>query len=1148
MKIPSVLQLKNLGEKLAKLEGIGAKRLTDGSLSAVSVLRVTDGAKAHIISALSCRRLVVAADALGAKSLASRLESWGARVVYLPYRDDMLMSRKGFTQDNMFERLNALVAINKGEADIIVTCADSLLQRFPAKRLVEEYTVTVKKEDIISPVALADKLALAGYVRRDVVGDVGEFALRGDIIDVYSPDKTAYRVNFFDELVEDIKIFDVESMASANEVESLTLPPMSDILTDGDIYESALSAMGPYHGSKNCEEAVTGLRVGACNASAVWALPFIESGQQTLLEYIDDGITTVVVFDEPRVVFEKLNILEKEFEGRVKTLTEGGEILPLHRSVYITSHELKRQMLKVRKMSFSSMSLNNPLFDPTYVLEPITKTVTKYYLDPTTVASDIKAFVHNGAKVIFACGSAERAKGVAESLRMDEISSNYSEDGEDEGQVLVTPLKVDTGVIYPAAKAVIIGVSECVGKRRVTWGSSGSAGASISQKKQFNAPKAGDYVVHRVHGVGLCEGTTRMKSGEFEREYIVLKYRDGDTLYVATDQMNNLQKFVGEENPTLSKLGGKEFEREKEKVRKSVRKLAVNLVELYAKREKQKGFKYSEDTVWQKSFEDAFEYVETPDQLKAIAEIKQDMEQGRIMDRLVVGDVGFGKTEVAFRAMFKTILDGKQAVLLAPTTILARQHYENIIDRLKPFGVRCGLLTRLQTSSENAKLLNDLKEGKLHMVIATHKVLAKNVEFYDLGLLVLDEEQRFGVEHKEKLKERYPLVNVLTLSATPIPRTLNMSLTGLRDISMLETAPQGRLPIQTYVVTYSDAICVDAITREMARGGQTLILINNIEKLKPFAERIGRLVANARIITAHGQMPAGQLEERISAFYDKQFDVLVATTIIENGIDLPDANTLIVLESGNFGLSQLYQLRGRVGRRGALAHAYFTLPENGHITPDAEKRLKTLLDNTEIGSGFRVAMSDLSIRGAGTLLGAEQSGHIEKVGYEMYLELLDEAVQEIKTGVVRKPERDVEMRVDAMAYIRDGYVSNNDKLKVYRRISEIRGKAARDALIAELTEVYGPVDVPLENLINIALLKNLASRFDVSRIVINKNGAGANFYDADVFKNELLMKAVADNANSVVMTTTIPPTLIFEVNKKTAEQKLARMIDFFSVE
>lgn len=685
----------------------------------------------------------------------------------------------------------------------------------------------------------------------------------------------------------------------------------------------------------------------------------------------------------------------------------------------------------------------------------------------------------------------------------------------------------------------LVGVSECIGKHRSEDGLSRS-------KEQALAPVAGDYVVHRIHGVGLCEGTTILKTGDFEKEYIVLKYKDGDTLYVATDQMNNLQKFIGEESPALNKLGGKEFEREKEKVRKSVRKLAVNLVELYAKREKQRGFKYSPDTVWQKEFEDNFEYEETPDQLKAIADIKQDMETGRIMDRLLVGDVGFGKTEVAFRAMFKTVLDSKQAVLLAPTTILARQHYENLIKRLEPFGIKCGLLTRLQSTKETQDLIDGLKKGTVHMVIATHKVLAKTVEFHDLGLLVLDEEQRFGVDHKEKLKEKYPLVNVLTLSATPIPRTLNMSLTGVRDISMLETAPRGRLPVQTYVVGYSDALCVDAITRELARGGQTLILLNNVEALDPYASKLRSLCPDARIITAHGQMLPGQLEERMSAFYDKEFDVLVATTIIENGIDLPDANTLIVIDSGRFGLSQLYQLRGRVGRRGALAHAYFTVPENGALTDTAQKRLNTLLENTDIGSGFKVALADLSIRGAGNLLGAEQSGHIEKVGYEMYLELLDEAVQEVKTGVKKQEIKDVEMKVDAAAFINDSYISGRDKLRVYKQISKVASVSARDSLVKELEQVYGPVDLPLENLINVALLKNLASNYGVSKIIINRNGAGANFYDADVFKNESLMNAVAKNSGSVVLTTTIPPSMIFEVNKLTAEQKLARLIDFFA--
>lgn len=1056
---------------------------------------------------------------------------------YLPYRDDVLIARKSFSSQNVRERTCTLSDMACGDFDVVVTSADSLLQLFPKKELVKEFSVTVAKEDLISPQALADRLAIAGYKRQTMIADAGDFAVRGDIVDVYSTNGTAYRINFFDELVEDIKVIDVETMLSSNDVESVRFAPASDVILSEKDYDDAREKLDFYRDVKYAAEAKERLSVGACDPSLVWALPFMQGATAPIFDYLDK--TDVIVFDEPKVVCDKLQILIKEFDGRIKNLLEGGEILACHKDVYITLSEIRRRLMFVRKLSFCALSLNNQLFEPKYIIEPKTKPVTKYYLDPQTIVQDLRTFVLNGTKTLLACGSKERAKSVIESLRENDVYATYSEDGNDDGTILATPMAVETGFIYPAQKVCLVGVSECIGKHRSEDGLSHS-------KEQALAPVAGDYVVHRIHGVGLCEGTTILKTGDFEKEYIVLKYKDGDTLYVATDQMNNLQKFIGEESPALNKLGGKEFEREKEKVRKSVRKLAVNLVELYAKREKQRGFKYSPDTVWQKEFEDNFEYEETPDQLKAIADIKQDMETGRIMDRLLVGDVGFGKTEVAFRAMFKTVLDSKQAVLLAPTTILARQHYENLIKRLEPFGIKCGLLTRLQSTKETQDLLDGLKKGTVHMVIATHKVLAKTVEFHDLGLLVLDEEQRFGVDHKEKLKEKYPLVNVLTLSATPIPRTLNMSLTGVRDISMLETAPRGRLPVQTYVVGYSDALCVDAITRELARGGQTLILLNNVEALDPYASKLRSLCPDARIITAHGQMLPGQLEERMSAFYDKEFDVLVATTIIENGIDLPDANTLIVIDSGRFGLSQLYQLRGRVGRRGALAHAYFTVPENGALTDTAQKRLNTLLENTDIGSGFKVALADLSIRGAGNLLGAEQSGHIEKVGYEMYLELLDEAVQEVKTGVKKQEIKDVEMKVDAAAFINDSYISGRDKLRVYKQISKVASVSARDSLVKELEQVYGPVDLPLENLINVALLKNLASNYGVSKIIINRNGAGANFYDADVFKNESLMNAVAKNSGSVVLTTTIPPSMIFEVNKLTAEQKLARLIDFFA--
>lgn len=1118
---------------------MGRKRLTDDRLSAVSVLHAAEGAKFHIVSQIDCRRLFVTSDELAAKSALRQLKSWGLNAKLLPPRDDVLLARKGFSSVNLLERMNTLASVVCGDVDVVVTSADALLQQFPARRLVERFSMLLKKEEVISPTTLADKLAEMGYARQSMIADVGDFAVRGDILDVYAVDGNAYRINFFDELIENIKVVDVETMSSSSEVERVFIAPTSDVLIDEKGYEKAREGLKKHLGNKNAQQIFDNLSIGACDSSFVWALPFMADCNAPLLDFFQDGEPTVVVFDEPKVIFDKLSILRKEFAGRIDTLLKGGEIAPEHKDECVSAFELKRELLLVRKLSFASLTMTNNLFDPKLVIEPKTRAVTKYYLDFSSLVQDVKSFILNDTKVIFACADTERARLFERNLRENDVYAEFSADGEGDGKVLVTPLKVETGVNYSASKVVLVGTSECIGKQR--------SSESTFKKQTFSVPKAGDYVVHRIHGIGLCEGTRIMKIGEFEKEYIVLKYRDGDILYVATDQMNNLQKFVGEENPRLSKMGGKEFAKEKEKVKKSVRQLAVNLVELYARREKLKGYKYSADTVWQKEFEDNFEYEETPDQLKAISEIKRDMEDGKVMDRLLVGDVGFGKTEVAFRAMFKTALDGKQAVLLAPTTILARQHYENLVERLKPFGLKCGLLTRLQSAAENKQLLEDLKQGNLFLVIATHKVLAKSVEFADLGLLVLDEEQRFGVEHKEKLKEKYPTVNVLTLSATPIPRTLNMSLTGVRDISMLETAPQGRLPVQTYVVEYSDATCVDAVMRETARGGQTLILLNDIDALDGFAAKLAELTeGKVRIITAHGQMNPSELEKRIGAFYDKQYDVLVATTIIENGIDLPDANTLIVINSGKFGLSQLYQLRGRVGRRGALAHAYFTVPANDSLTVNAEKRLDTLLENTDIGSGFKVALADLSIRGAGTLLGAEQSGHIERVGYEMYLEILDETIREIRTGEKAHEIRDCEMRVDIAAFISDDFVSSRDKLKIYKQIAGVSSISSRDKLIEDLEQVYGKVDLPLENLINVALLKNLASRQDASKVMINKNGAGVYFYDASVFKNEALIKTVADNAGSVVLTSTIPPALIFEVNRMTPEQKLEKLIRFFA--
>lgn len=1131
---PECLKVSAMGE------GLGCLASPDG-LDALAVVRVTDGAKIHLASEIPARRLYVTADSLAAKSVYGKLRSYpDAKVVFIPHRDDVLVSRRGFSARASRERAAAFAELACGAADTAVICADALLQKFPSEETVRRFTSVVAKEDIVAPDVLADRLAAAGYVRQEMAAEEGDFALRGDIMDVYVCGGTPVRINFFDELIENIKTIDPVTMLPIAETERVLIPPAGDVMFTAEDAECVRAALAQHMDNPIASVLVDGVREGVCAPNFAWTVPFSACNSASLFDWFGDGtaVPSVVIFDEPKVIADKFAVLTKEFNGRLAPLKEAGEILDEHRDALFSVHELRRRIMLSRKVAFTSLDLGNPLFEPRRLLQPKCRPVTKYYLAPDSIGQDLKNFMLNGFRVLICTGSAERAKGVRDSLYSADVYSEISEDGNGSAAVQVTPLKIETGFIYPAEKLAVIGVSECVGKHR---------GEDIAlPKTQFTAPKAGDYVVHRVHGVGMCEGTVIMQAGDFEKEYIVLRYRDGDVLYVATDQMDNLQKFVGEENPRLNKIGGKEFAREKEKVRKSVRKLAVNLLQLYAKREKEKGFVYSPDTVWQQEFEDAFEYEETADQLKAIAAVKEDMESGKIMDRLLVGDVGFGKTEVAFRAMFKTVLDGKQAVLLAPTTILARQHHENLLKRLEPFGIKCALLTRLQTASENAATLAGLRDGTIPMVIATHKVLAKDVDFKDLGLLVLDEEQRFGVEHKEKLKEKYPQVNVLTLSATPIPRTLNMALSGVRDISLLETAPRGRLPVQTYVTPYSDALAADAVGRECARGGQTLILLNDIEALDAYAGRLASLLPDeVGIITAHGQMAGGELEKRIAAFYEKKYDVLISTTIIENGIDLPDANTLIVIDSGHFGLSQLYQLRGRVGRRGALAHAYFTLPPSGELSATAEKRLRALLDNTEIGSGFRVALSDLSIRGAGNILGAEQHGHIERVGYEMYIELLNEAVEELRTGKRPDEKTEVEMKVDVPAYIREGYVSGRDKLRIYKRIADVSSPAAKEELIAELKEVYGQPDEPLINLIDIALLKNLARGFDVSRVMINRGGAGVNFRDSEIFRDETVMKAVAERKDSLVLTSTIPPALIFDAKGLSTREKLTRMIRFF---
>ncbi len=1132
--IPNFLNLINLGDKMSKLSLLADKKLP-GDMSAISVLGATTGAKVHIMSSLPLKKLIIVPDHLAGQSLTEKLGGYlGSRVAYLPSRDDVLLSKKQRVQADK-RRILALSAVRQNMVDVLIASVDALLQTVPSPDILDRFSVTIDCDQEHEPLEIVKDLTTAGYARQDMIGEMGDIALRGDILDVWFDHDKAVRIEFFDDLVENIYIIDPNTQSKIEKIDNITLTPMSEfLLGENDIDSARQQLIG-----KSCQTALdtnSMLHVGALNPLASWGLPFFGDSVGFVTDYFVDN--AVVLFDEPKLVHDKIEILTKEFGNRHKKLLEENEVTEQHKNLLLNTNEVKRRTLLMRKVAFSELNLSNPMFETRMQIRPKSKPVIKYYLDHEQLKSDIKTFMINGFKIVFCAGDETKSRAIISSLNGLDIPAVFGQTGDEVAPVLVTPLGIKNGFVYPDLKIIVIGTLECVGK---------VAKKQFSPNQHFTPPKQGDYVVHSVHGIGCCEGTTMMKNGDFEKEFVVLRYAGGDKVFVACDQMDNLTKFIGEEHPRLNKIGGKEFQKEKEKVKASLRKLAINLLEVYKKRELEKGVIYSADTDAIKEFEDSFEYTETADQLNAIADIKSDMQSGKIMDRLIVGDVGFGKTEVAFRAMFKTVQEAKQAVLLAPTTILARQHFENLAPRLEKFGIKCALLTRLQSASENKQTMQDLQSGDVQIVVATHKVLSREISFFDLGLLVVDEEQRFGVEHKEKLKEKFPTLNILTLSATPIPRTLNMSLSGIRDISLLETAPEGRLEVQTYLVPYSDTVVLDAISTEYRRGGQTLILLNNIDQLDIFKNHIAsRLDGDIKILSAHGQLSPLELESRIAKFYKKEYDVLIATTIIENGLDLPDANTLIVLDSDRFGLSQLHQLRGRVGRRGALAHAYFTVPENKIISENADKRLRALEANSEIGSGFRIALSDLSIRGAGSLLGAEQHGHIERVGYEMYIKMLNQAVYEARNGVEYEEHKDVEMKIDAPAFIPDGYMSEREKLRTYTDISRLATKRDRDNLLQRVEDAYGQYSVSLSNLANIALLKNLAKQYDVKRVMINKNGAGVFFYDQSMFKRENLMCAVSDNADKVMIASTIPPSLLFDVKPYSVERKLEILVDFFA--
>ena len=882
-------------------------------------------------------------------------------------------------------------------------------------------------------------LAEAGYEREIQVDAPGQFAVRGGILDIYPlTDEVPVRIELWGDEVDSIRTFDPDSQRSIENLERITVYPAGDLETDGE---------------------------SPCS----------------FLDYFDPE-ETLLFLDEPNRLAEALEEVEQEVEKSREKREEQEMHLDQELKEMIPAKEIYRRINQFYSVGFATLENWCKEFRVRGIYPLDVRRVNPYNSSFETLTRDLKRLKREKYRVVLLSGSRTRAKRLAEDLRDYDLNSFFSEDMErtvNPGEILVAYGHVAEGYEYPMLKFMVIAESDIFGRKKKKKRRKTYDGQKI---QDFAELHVGDYVVHENHGIGIYQGIEKIQVEKVAKDYMKISYAAGGTLYIPATQLDMIQKYAGADakKPRLNKLGTAQWTKTKSQVKGAVRQIAKDLVELYAKRQQTDGYVYGEDTVWQREFEEMFPFEETEDQLQAIEAVKKDMESTRIMDRLICGDVGYGKTEIAIRAAFKAVQENKQVVYLVPTTILAQQHYNTFVQRMKEFPVKVGLLCRFRTPAQQKQTLEDLKKGMVDIVIGTHRVLSKDVEFKDLGLLIIDEEQRFGVTHKEKIKKMKENIDVLTLTATPIPRTLHMSLIGIRDMSVLEEAPMDRMPIQTYVMEYNDEMVREAIERELSRDGQVYYVYNRVQDIADVAGRIKQLVPDAEVAFAHGQMPEHELESIMYDFINGEIDVLVSTTIIETGLDISNVNTMIIHDADKMGLSQLYQLRGRVGRSNRMAYAFLLYRRDKLLKEVAEKRLAAIREFTDLGSGFKIAMRDLEIRGAGNLLGAEQHGHMEAVGYDLYCKMLNEAVRQMK-GEIPEEIFNTTIDLDVDAYIPASYIPNEyQKLDIYKRIAAIESEEEMDDMLEELIDRFGDLPKKVQQLLQIANLKALAHSADVA--------------------------------------------------------------------
>ena len=1052
--------------------------------------------------------VLLCADETEADRLAEDLTAFtGQAVRRLSARDFTFHNAAVVSRQWEHRRLSALRALAAGESPLTVCTVESLLQRTLPRTLLTQCAQMLRVGESHDLPELAERLAAAGYTRCEQVEGVGQFALRGGILDVFSPafDRPV-RAEFFGDEIDSMGLFDVSSQRRTVNLREAEILPASEVLPQfapggfPGLLEALDGLIARVEKSKPSHPALLAtlnedrerFQAGVAFPAVDRYLALIYPQMATAADYLPED--AVVLFCESPRVAERAKHYLWRLEEDVKTLLEGGQVSG-ELAVYArTMEELCRVLGDYPVCFLDAFASSSYPLRPRVMLDVMAKQLPSYGASLETAAGDLRHYQGAGFGAVVLAGGEQRCLNLQSLLREEKVRSAVDfalHDLPGPGQAVLCVGGLSAGFEYPDAKLAVLTEGRPAAPRKPR------------PKKQTNRQKLdsyadlspGDLVVHEHHGIGRYVGMVKMTADGVQKDYVKINYAGADVLYVPATQLDLVSKYIGAgenvEAKKLSKLGGADWEKAKTRAKKAVADLAKGLIQLYAERQRLPGYAFSPDSPWQKEFEDQFEYTETDDQLRCIAEIKRDMEKATPMDRLLCGDVGYGKTEVAFRAIMKCVLDGKQAAILAPTTVLARQHYLTAKRRFAKFPVEIDVVSRFRTAGQMRATLQKLQAGKLDLLIGTHRLFQKDVKFKDLGLLVVDEEQRFGVAHKEKLKELSKQVDVLTLSATPIPRTLNMALSGIRDMSTLEEPPQDRLPVQTYVLEHDWGVLADAMKRELERGGQVYYLHNRVETIERTAARIQALLPEARIGVGHGKMTQEELSDVMSHMTDGDLDILVCTTIIETGIDIPNANTLIIEDADHLGLAQLHQIRGRVGRSARRASAYMTYRRGKVLTEVAAKRLGAIREFAEFGSGFKIAMRDLEIRGAGNVLGPEQSGFLLSVGYDMYLKLLEEAVLEERG---EKPELRAECAADltVAASIPDRYVpSPEQRMDLYRRIARIRSEEEADDLVDELVDRYGDPPRPVNNLISVALLRAAAAKCGVTEIA--QRGERLNF-------------------------------------------------------